>query len=95
MTKMAKDVEGGEVRRPYNIRERKEKDAAYRSLIRAELADELYDKIVNIIVAQKKYKDPDYSAKELASDLKTNDQYPLPVSSHQLTLRYELLMSGQ
>ena len=28
MTKMAKDVEGGEVRRPYNIRERKEKDAA-------------------------------------------------------------------
>ena len=44
MTKMLKDVEGGEVRRPYNIKEKKEKDAAYRSLIRAELADELYDK---------------------------------------------------
>ena len=51
---MAKDVEGGEVRRPYNIRERKEKDAAYRSLIRTELADELYDELVDIIVAQKK-----------------------------------------
>ena len=46
-------------KRPYNLREKKEKKAAYRSLIRPELADELYDKILNIIVVQKKYKDPD------------------------------------
>ena len=32
-------------KRPYNLREKKEKKAAYRSLIRPELADELYDKI--------------------------------------------------
>ena len=44
-------------KRPYNLREKKEKKAAYRSLIRPELADELYDKILNIIVVQKKYKD--------------------------------------
>ena len=31
---------------PYNIREKQEKNAAYRSLIRAELADELYEKIL-------------------------------------------------
>ena len=37
-------------KRPYNLREKKEKKAAYRSLIRPELADELYDKILNIIV---------------------------------------------
>ena len=36
-------------KRPYNLREKKDKKAAYRSLIRAELADELYDKILNII----------------------------------------------
>ena len=30
---------------PYNLREKKEKKAAYRSLIRPELADELYDRI--------------------------------------------------
>ena len=42
-------------KRPYNLREKKEKKAAYRSLIRPELADELYDKILNIIVVQKKY----------------------------------------
>ena len=41
---------------PYNIREKKEKNAAYRSLIRAELADELYDKILNIIVVEKRYR---------------------------------------
>ena len=55
-----------EKKKPYNIRDRKPKEAAYRSLIRAELADELYDKILNIVVVQKKYKDPNYSAKELA-----------------------------
>ena len=41
-------------KRPYNLREKKEKKAAYRSLIRPELADELYDKILNIVVVQKK-----------------------------------------
>ena len=47
--------EKGTKKRPYNLREKKEKDAAYRSLIRPELADELYDKILNIVVVQKKY----------------------------------------
>ena len=61
-------------KRPYNLREKKEKKAAYRSLIRPELADELYDKILNIIVVQKKYKDPDYSAKDLAKELKAADR---------------------
>ena len=62
-------------KRPYNLREKKEKKAAYRSLIRPELADELYDRILNIIVVQKKYRDPDYSAKDLAKELKTNTRY--------------------
>ena len=51
--------EKGTKKRPYNLREKKEKDAAYRSLIRPELADELYDKILNIVVVQKKYRDAD------------------------------------
>ena len=61
--------------KPYKIREKAEKDANYRGLIRAELADELYDGILTIVVAQKKYRDPDYSAKRLAEDLKTNPRY--------------------
>ena len=60
---------------PYNIREKQEKNAAYRSLIRAELADELYDKILNIIIIGKRYRDKDFSAKELAVELGTNTRY--------------------
>ena len=41
--------EKGTKKRPYNLREKKEKDAAYRSLIRPELADELYDKILSLL----------------------------------------------
>ena len=46
---------------PYNIREKQEKNAAYRSLIRAELADELYEKILNIIIIGKRYRDKRFS----------------------------------
>ena len=49
----------------YNITERKEKEAAYRSLVSPKLMDEMKEKILNIIVMQKKYKDKDYSAKNL------------------------------
>ena len=70
-----KKAEEAPKKRPYNLREKKEKKAAYRSLIRPELADELYDKILNIVVVQKKYKDPDYSAKDVAKDLQYNTRY--------------------
>ena len=40
-----KAQEEGAKKRPYNLREKKEKDAAYRSLIMPEFSDELYYKI--------------------------------------------------
>ena len=52
-------------KRPYNLREKKVKNVAYRTLIRPALADELYNKILNIIVGQKKYKDADYADKNV------------------------------
>ena len=82
-------VQGTEsVRRPYNLKERKIKNAAYRDMIRAELADELYDKIMNIIVLQKKYKDPNYSAKDLAKELKTNTRYLSAVINSRFGMNY-------
>lgn len=54
---------------PYNIREKKVKTAAYRDMISPALADELYDKIMSIIVVQKKYRDPNYLAKDMAKEL--------------------------
>lgn len=60
---------------PYNLKEKKKKVALYRSLIRPSLADELYKKIQEIVIKQKKYRDADYSAKDLAKDLNINTRY--------------------
>src|SRR5574344_3140498 len=80
-------------KRHYNLREKKEKKAAYRSLIRPELADELYDKILNIVVVQKKYKDPNYSAKDLAKELKTNTRYLSAVVNSRFGMNYSCLLN--
>ena len=53
----------------YNITEKKEKEAAYRTLVNPQLMDEMKEKILEIIVMKKKYKDKDYSAKKLAEEL--------------------------
>ena len=78
---------------PYNLRERKVADAPYRKVIRAELADELYDKILDIVVARKKYKDPCYSAKELAKDLHTNPRYLSAVINSRFGKNYSCLLN--
>jgi YesN/AraC family two-component response regulator len=88
-----KNQEVAEKKRPYNLREKKDKDAAYRSLIRPELADELYDKIMSIIVMQKKYKDPNYSAKDLAKELKTNTRYLSAVVNSRFGMNYSCLLN--
>ncbi|MGL4518870.1 MAG: helix-turn-helix domain-containing protein [Phocaeicola sp.] len=80
-------------KKPYNLREKKEKVAVYRSLIRAELADELYDKIMNIVVVQKKYKDPNYSAKDLAKELETNTRYLSAVINSRFGMNYSCLVN--
>ena len=80
-------------KRPYNLREKKDKQAAYRTLIRAELADELYDKILNIVVVQKMYRDPNYSAKDLAKDLKTNTRYLSAVVNSRFGMNYSCLLN--
>ena len=44
----------------YNITEKKEKEAAYRSLVSPRMMDEMQEKILQIIVMQKKYRDKDH-----------------------------------
>lgn len=72
----------------YNITEKKEKEAAYRSLVSPKLMDEMKEKILNIIVMQKKYKDKDYSAKKLAEDLGTNTRYISAVVNVRFHMNY-------
>ena len=78
---------------PYNIREKQEKNASYRSLIRAELADELYDKILNIIVIEKRYRNKDFSAKDLAKELNTNTRYISAVINSRFNTNFSCLVN--
>lgn len=72
----------------YNITEKKEKEAAYRSLVSPQLMDELKGKILEIILIQKKYKDKNYSAKKLAEDLGTNTRYISAVVNVKFHMNY-------
>lgn len=92
-TKTQDKVQEEAPRKPYNLRDKKDKKAAYRTLIRAELADELYDKILKIVVVQKKYKDTAYSAKDLAKELKTNTRYLSAVVNSRFGMNYSCLLN--
>ena len=72
----------------YNITEKKEKEAAYRSLVSPRMMDEMQEKILQIIVMQKKYRDKDYSAKKLAGDLGTNTRYISAVVNVRFHMNY-------
>ena len=72
----------------YNLTEKKEKVAAYRSLVSPQLMDELKDKILNIILIQQRYKDKNYSAKQLAEDLGTNTRYISAVVNVRFHMNY-------
>ena len=78
---------------PYNIKEKIEKNATYRSLIRAELADELYEKILNMIVIEKRYRNKEFSAKELAKELNTNTRYISAVINSRFNTNFSCLIN--
>ncbi len=77
----------------YNIISKKEKDASYRMMLRPELVDELYEKIQQKIVLEKKYRDAEYSAKQLAVDLQTNTRYISAVINLRFQQNYSSLVN--
>lgn len=91
------DVLGSEttetMKRRYNIRETKNRIVPYRNLIRAELADELYDKIYEIIITQKKYKQPNFLASDLSKMLKTNTRYLSAVINSRFNMNFSNLIN--
>lgn len=79
--------------KPYNIKEKTEKNAPYRNLIRASLADELYEKILGLIVIEKRYRNKDFSAKELAKELNTNTRYLSAVINSRFKTNFSCLVN--
>ncbi len=59
----------------FNIMEHMEKNNAYRKNVNHLLMDDMMVRILGIIVIQKKYKDPNYTAKKLADDLGSNIRF--------------------
>ena len=72
----------------YNIIEIKEKKADYRSLVSPRMMDKMQEQIMNIIVMQKKYRDKDYSAKDLAEEVGTNTRYISAVVNTRFHMNY-------
>ncbi len=54
--------------------EKKIKNAVYCNYVNAELVDELYDKILQKMIVEKKYRDKTYNAQKLAKELGTNSR---------------------
>lgn len=72
----------------YNISEKKDKKAAYRGLMNPQLMDSLKDRILNLLLIQQKFRDKNYSAKKLASDLGTNTRYVSAVVNMKFHMNY-------
>ena len=57
-------------------------------MISPKLMDDLKEKILEVILIQKKYKDKNYSAKQLAADLGTNTRYISAVVNVRFHMNY-------
>lgn len=77
----------------YNYREKKEKPATYRVQIRPEVIDEIYEQILRKMIVEKKYRDPNYTAKQLAEDIQTNTRYISATISLRFQMNYAELIS--
>ncbi len=80
-------------RKPYSLLSEKPKYAAYRALVKPELADQLYEQIFQLIIVQKKYRDPTYTAKKMAEELETNARYLSAVINTRFGKNYSRLVN--
>lgn len=76
-----------------NISRKKPYIGEYVSLIRPQVLDDLYTKILEKLLIQKKYSDKAYSAKQLATDLGTNSRYISAVIRAKFNMNYSSLVN--
>ncbi len=77
----------------YNITEKGDKKAVYRTLINPIVMDELEKSIMDVIYTKRKYLDKEYSAKQLAMDLGTNTRYISAVVNVRFGMNYTSLVN--
>lgn len=59
----------------YNIQERKKREATYITTLSTHLVENIYEKIMLKFVVEKKYRDPNYTAVQLAEEIGYNTRY--------------------
>lgn len=75
--------------------EKKPKAASgYQFRLKGERADKLFVDILNKLVVEKRYKDPGYTAEQLAEELKTNKRYVSAVVSLRTGDNYNALVNS-
>ena len=72
----------------YNITKKRENVAKYSTLVSAQMMEQLRRQILEKIVIDQKYKDKNYSAKQLATELETNTRYISAVISVKFHTNY-------
>ena len=78
----------------YNLQEKKPKTAAYRTQVRPEVIDEIYEQILRKMIVEKRYKDPAYTAQKLAEEIHTNTRYISAAVSLRFQMSYSELICG-
>lgn len=78
----------------YNYHEKKEKAATYRTQVKPEVIDEIYEQILRKMIVEKKYRDSTYTAKKLAEEIQTNTRYISAAVSLRFQMNYAELIAG-
>lgn len=71
----------------------KEEKVDYKSRVKTVILDELQQKVIEILLTNKKYREKTYSAKQLARDLGTNTRYVSAVISIRFHMNYASLIN--
>ena len=79
----------------YNITEKQKRSTVYRAMMSANVKDTLQEEISRKIIIEQKYKDKDYSAKQMAEDLGTNVRYISAVCAERFHTNYCGLVNAQ
>ncbi|MBR1682200.1 MAG: AraC family transcriptional regulator [Bacteroidaceae bacterium] len=78
----------------YNLREKKEAPALYRTAIRTEVIDDIYEQILRKMIVEKRYRDPRYNAQRLAEEIGTNARYISAAVSLRFQTNFPTLIAG-
>ena len=69
-------------------------EPAYRSRLRGERADDIYVRMLAQLTNNKRYRDPDYTARQLAEELGTNTRYISAAVAQRTGSNYNALVNS-